>query len=310
MFLRATVLLVLVAAVQAGAEKREILATAARPPAESGLPWLEVYRGELDVMVAAHFPNVPDFTCESWCYESAVDFVAAHPLDGHRIEVRHRNRARPHVLIVTIVTPEPGAVEFVARAELDSERADPDAALPDNLLTPNMCWQLRKAPAFASAPDPYPEFVKRCFIFTDAGRTFLHNTTRRLIPCRAPDDAYNNPPWVQMYVGVWRPIPSVTEKSWADYSTDRYTIPVIGAVSRDGKHLTALGNGCAGMLCQAWHDCMHNNAQWLPADAPPAERTWRVKVYVMDNDPEALLKRLVQDFPAAKSLANTRVPAE
>jgi hypothetical protein len=112
-----------------------------------------------------------------------------------------------------------------------------------------------------------------------------------------------------MYVGVWQPIPQVTPASWSDYSPDRYTIPVIGAVSRDGKYLAALGNDSAGLMCQAWHDCMHNNPQWLPADAPPAARTWRVKVYVMENDPDALIARVNKDFPAAKSLAEKRVPS-
>ena len=48
----------------------------------------------------------------------------------------------------------------------------------------------------------------------------------------------------------------------------------------------------------------------LPRDAPPAERRWRVKVYVMPNDPEALLARVAEDFPSATELKDKRVPAE
>src|SRR5580765_6407370 len=72
-------------------------------------------------MVAAEFPNVPGFTCDSWCYESEVDFVDARPLNGGRLELRHRVKAQPHVLLVTTVTPEPGSVEIFARAEVDKE---------------------------------------------------------------------------------------------------------------------------------------------------------------------------------------------
>ena len=50
-------------------------------------------------------------------------------------------------------------------------------------------------------------------------------------------------------------------------------------------------------MCQAWHDCVHNNPRWLPTDAPPEKRVWRLKIYVMENDPEALRRRVAKDFP-------------
>jgi len=100
----------------------------------------------------------------------------------------------------------------------------------------------------------------------------------------------------------------VQGQGWAEYSTDRYTVPVIGTVSRDGKHLAALANGSADSLCNAWHDCLHNNPKWTPAEAPPAEQQWRLKVYVMPNDPEALLARVARDFPEAMRLQEGRVP--
>jgi hypothetical protein len=279
------------------AEYGKVIVTAVNPrPAK--LPTLGVWEYDGMTYVSATFPNLPDFTCDAWCYESALDFVDARPLDGGRIELRHRDRERPHVIIVTTVTPEPGAAELAARAELEKGAT---GALPDNVLTPNMCWQLKRAPAFASAPDPYPEFVKRCFIFTDKGRTFLDHTTRKKIPCRPADDPYNNPPWVQMYLVAGTPTPTVTPESWSDYSPDRYSVPVIGAVSRDGKYLAALANGSATLMAQAWHDCMHNNPPWLAANAPPTQRVWRVKVYAMKNDPGALLRRVERDFPGAVS---------
>ena len=260
--------------------------------------WLEISqsRGEKDPMVAAAFPNVPGLICDSWCYESELDFIEAKALAGGKLELRHRVRAQPQVLIVTTVSPEPGAVEFLARAELDRKRGD---ARPAELLTPNLCWQLKRAAAFRSRPEPYPEFIKRCFIFTDRGRTFLHQTRRRPIPVRPADHQYNNPPWVQMYVGTWQDIPQAGRNSWADYSPDRYTTRVIGTVSRDGKYLAALANDSASTMCQAWHDCLHNNARWQPAQAPPEKRVWRLKVYALENDPQALLARANRDFPRA-----------
>src|ERR1041385_1555701 len=130
------------------------LVTAANP-APQNLPTLSVWEDEKSggprklLMVAAQFPNVPDFTCDSWCYESEVDFIGARAIEGGRLELRHRVREQSHVVLVTTFTPEPGAVELVARAELDSQK-HPGEKLQTSLLTPNLCWQLRHATPFAS----------------------------------------------------------------------------------------------------------------------------------------------------------------
>jgi len=45
---------------------------------------------------------------------------------------------------------------------------------------------------------------------------------------------------------------------------------------------------------------MHNNPLWLPAKAPPERRVWWLRLYVMENDPDALMARVLKDFPNAK----------
>ena len=84
---------------------------------------------------------------------------------------------------------------------------------------------------------------------------------------------------------------------WGGTSAAHYTLPIIGAVSRDHRHLTAIASARATLLCQAWHDCMHNNPPWLPENGSVSERTWRVKIYTMKNDPEALKAKFYADFP-------------
>jgi hypothetical protein len=169
--------------------------------------------------------------------------------------------------------------------------------LPESAGLPNLCWQVRRAENFRSAPDPYPQFVERCFTYTEEGFTLLGDTVRNLIPCREADDYANTPPWVQMYAPQWAEIPEVGPTSWAAYSDDQFTHRIMGVVSRDGEWLAALASGNSTGMAQAWHDCIHNNAEWEPADAPLLERTWHVKMYAGPKDPEALVARVKEDFP-------------
>jgi hypothetical protein len=195
--------------------------------------------------------------------------------------------------VVTVATPEEGSVEVVATLEPEDKHRGIE---PEDYPGLNVCWQLRNAPGFASKPDPYPEFVKRCFLFTEKGRTFLHETERRKIPVQPPDHEYNNPPWVQMYLPVGAPEVKAGTRSWADYSPDRYTHQVIGAVSRDGRFVAAIANDTGSTMSQAWHDCMHNNAAWVQARSGSGKE-WRIRIYAMENDPVALIDRMKKDFP-------------
>jgi hypothetical protein len=269
--------------------------------------------------LAADFPEPKGCVLMLAMYEvEHMTFVGARPLEGGKIEIRHRSPPQPGVDIVTVATPEPGSVEVVARLEPSSSAGKKDAArvkITGELNSLNICFQLTHAAGFQSKPEPYPDFVKRCFIFTEKGRTFLHETQRQPDQRKPLEAKENNPPWIQRYLKVGRRIPdkSILEgKSWIADSDPtvalntayRFTVPVIGAISRDGKYLAATANGSATRMAQAWGDCVHNSPPWLPLVAPPEKRTWRVKAYVMKNDPKALLERVKRDFPELKSSAS------
>lgn len=300
-FVTAILVTAVVVSAAFAAEQSSMLVTADNPDPET-LPTLSVYQHDIELRVRAAFPNVPDFAFDSWCYESQVDCVGIRAIDGGRIELRHRDRNHPQTIYVTTITPMPGAVEFRAVPELAT---DSKGRLPRDLQTLNMCWQLKPAPNFASAPDPYPDFVKRCFIYTENGRTFLDKTERNPIPVRPTTDKENNPPWVQMYVGTWDRVPKASATSWAAYSSDQYVTTIIGTVSRDGKYLAAQVSDSANTMSQAWHDCTHNSATWSPAGAPPEDRVWRIVTYAMENDADALLARAAQDFPGLRGASPT-----
>jgi len=273
-------------------------------PSPKELPTFQAWQRGKETLVGITFPTIPDFTCDTWCYESAVDLRNIIALDKGRMKLIHNFQDYPYLNLITLITPEPGAVVFTAWIEKSKCSKLP---IPDKLIQPNMCWQLKRALGFSSAPDPYPEFIKRCFILTEDGLTFLNETNRKEIPVRESSDPVNNPPWVQNYIRNDHPLPKPDPNLWAAYSDNKFSISVLGAVSRDNKYLAAIANNSSITMCQAWHDCMHNNAQWLPKNAPVDQKIWQVKIYAMENNPEALIKRVETDFPHKDSITPDKV---
>lgn len=246
-------------------------------------------------LLRMEFPDVADFTCDAWMYESEMDFLGARDLGGGRLETRHRLHSAPEVLILSVVEPGLGSIEITARAvRADGSPAD----LPAGEPPPDLCLQLRKAPAFAAFPEPYASFMRRCFVFTRSGRTFL-DRTRRVPTTRFPaDDPVNHPPWVQVYLPEWVGPETRLPFPWAGVSPDRLTATVAGVVSRDASHLAAIACDSATSISQVWVDCLHNDPEWGRDSA--GQPVWRLKIYVMPNDPDALLRRVAEDFPLAR----------
>lgn len=293
-------------------------------------PWNDLPLPELGMRIVDGSPNdrtrinvwirMPQVTGYSnvfdlECYECPRDleYLGHRILESGVLELRHRRSSRPHILLVTELTPQPGKVQLVARLELDSEKGIDEIVLED-LPHLNMCPSLVRARGtfvlYAAYPNPFPEVINRCFIFTDKGRTFLNDTVRRNMPRYSDDDPFNNPPWIQVYRPVWEPVraPSVGDTAYNN-SSDRFTLPIIGAISLDKKHLIALANDSAHKVCQAWAPCLHNNPDWTPKDAAPSQRRWKINIYIMPNDPDMLLERVAMDLPRAFKLQENRVPA-
>jgi hypothetical protein len=282
----------LAAADAAGARPGREDLLAVTNPDPTRLASLRVWRTPKELLVEASIPSVPGFTCNSWCYEGGMEYESCRDLGDGRLELRHRLTATPEVLVVTTVTPGWDRVEFLARLVREDGR---DGPFPESPHAPNLCWQLKASPEFASMPESYPSFFARCFIFTEHGLTFLNNTTRRKIPAKPADAPENNPPWVQIFGPANEPPKRSEPGAWADYSTARFVHPVVGTVSRDRRHLVAIASPSAKSLCQAWHDCMHINSNWDTTD-----RTWRLTIYAMENDPTKLLEAVKRDFAVVR----------
>ncbi len=257
------------------------------------LSWENRVQGERTfTMAQIAIPAMDDFACEVWCYEMGDAGVGeGEMLDDGTLVLHHTMGG---VAVTTSLIPEPGAVRFRVEATGD----DPEAVR--RLRSVNACWQLHESEAFGNRGDFFEDFVSRCFIFTLRGLTVMGETNR------FPDtrwDRYtttperNDPPWVQVYVPIWRRHGGQPEAFWGA-STDRPIYSLIGCVSRDGKWLTAWGwPKCSG-LSQGWHDCLHANPDFSGCyDEPTNTTTCEGRLYFMANDPEALLTRYLADFP-------------
>ena len=124
---------------------REILNAHSLNPDPRRLPTLGVWERGEDLLVSARFPELLGFTCDSWCYEiSDIEFIGAGAFEGGIVEMEHRVGRDEHVFrFKTEVVPTPGTVEFIVKAVADPGNAE---SLPDKLPTPNICFQLRRAP--------------------------------------------------------------------------------------------------------------------------------------------------------------------
>jgi hypothetical protein len=157
------------------------------------------------------------------------------------------------------------------------------------------CMQHWESPAFRRR-GPLTEFAERAFICTMRGPVSLLDTPRGNQKAFGADSPWNNPPGTQWYV---HPSAQHPGDIWG-FGTcgDRPVIGLIGAVSRDGKWLTAIGRPYNLNIGQGWHDCLHCGAhtRWYLDEAAATIRQ-RTMLYVMPNDKEALLRARLADFP-------------
>jgi len=256
------------------------------------LSWENRVQGERTfTMAQIAIPAMDDFACEIWCYEMGDGAGEGELLDDGTLVLHHTMGG---VAVTTSLIPEPGALRFRVEATGD----DPEAVR--RFRSVNACWQLHASEGFGNRGDFFEDFVSRCFIFTLRGLTPMGETNR------FPDTRWerytttperNDPPWVQVYVPVWRRHPGQPEAFWGS-STDRPIYSLIGCVSRDGTWLTAWGWPTCSGLSQGWHDCLHATPDFSGChDEATNTTTCEGRLYFMANDPEALLARYLADFP-------------
>jgi hypothetical protein len=239
-------------------------------------------------MVNIELPGIPNSANAIWCYEDAFAQGQGEPQADGSLVLRHK---RPDgAEATTHFIPREGVVEFHVRI------TGPTPEVVKSVGGVNPCWQLRKSEAFGNRGNFPEDFVARCFIFTERGFTLLKDTKRFPDTRKPADDKYNTPPWVQVYVPLWRKHPGQPQAFWGN-STDRFAYSLIGVVSHDGQWLAAIGCRKSRTLAQGWHDCLHPNPDFTADyDAAKNETNWLGRLYFLPNDPAALLARYQRDF--------------
>lgn len=127
------------------------------------------------------------------------------------------------------------------------------------------------------------EYPRRCFIFTQSGLTML-DKTRRTVEARYRGGQVYVPAGVNRLDVNPRPL-----------SPDVPVNGLIGCVSADGKLLLANAWDHTQELFQGVIVCIHNDPR-IGGLGPRETKKLHGKLYILDNDPDALLARYRRDF--------------
>jgi len=179
---------------------------------------------------------------------------------------------------------EPGADEIHLTYYVKNHRSE-----PLHFVMPNMCLMLRYSPAFNRRHD-----LDELFMVFDGKYQSLARTTPT--PAEMGRD-----PWLLILTPQGKdsfPGPKVTSTWWlVDQVADEN---LMAAESVDGKHLCGYtwDKPAQTLMCNCGNPCLHTGPGPVEELAPGAAHTWRGKIYLIENDPEALLARYRSDQAA------------
>lgn len=128
------------------------------------------------------------------------------------------------------------------------------------------------------------DYMRRCFLYTDRGRVMLDQTRR------TEEARYRGG---QVYVPAGIDLDDVNPRP---LSPDVPVIGLIGCVSADGKLLLATAWDHTQELFQGVIVCIHNDFR-IGGMKPGETKKLHGKLYLVPNDPAALLARYQRDFP-------------
>jgi hypothetical protein len=127
-------------------------------------------------------------------------------------------------------------------------------------------------------------YTGKSFVFTERGLTRLDQLARTTNA---------------LYLGGQVYLPKHTKPEHANprpLCEDRITNGLIGCISGDGKHILAAASSTTHELFEGVYVCLHSDP-YIGGLAAGETRTVTSRLYLLPNDPDALLKRYQRDFP-------------
>jgi hypothetical protein len=225
--------------------------------------------------------------CELWCYEAGSFQYGKGSKSGDGSVVFIHTSGK--MTATTRFTPS-----GESRVSMDVSVQGPIEELK-KVVYMGPCMQLWHSEKF-KREDSLVDFARRCFLYTMRGPVGMLDTARGPMKGFKPDGPENNPPYTQWYVPIGRVHPG---DIWAfGASGDRPLYGIVGAVSRDGRWVAAIGCAHTRTLGQGWHDCIHYVPEMQAyLDERKGQLLQRTTLYVMPNDKRRLLENFQQDFP-------------
>ena len=190
--------------------------------------------------------------------------------------LRFRTTVEPAVEVLHDVRARTDEVEF--QFELKNQGAQP---IDLEWFQP-ACIRVERFTGLEQA-----NYISRSFIFTERGPTTMDKTRR------SEDALY---PGGQVYVPKEINPEDVNPRP---ISPDRPVNGLIGCVSGDGTQLLATAWDSTHELFQGVYVCLHSDPH-VGGLAAGETRTIRGKLYLLKNEPGALLERYRRDFPASR----------
>jgi hypothetical protein len=232
--------------------------------------------------------RLPGGQLEIWYLEAFLR-PGAHDRDWGQTTLRHRTElltATPDGSELRFRTRLEPAVEILHEVVVTGDGLDlhflltnaGTNALPIQWFQP-ACIRLA---AFTGAGQS--NYIGRSFVFTAQGQTRL-DQIRRTEEARYRGGQVYLPPWTELADANPRPV-----------SPDRLTNGLIGCVSADDRWLLATASDQTHELFEGVYVCLHSDP--LIGGLNPGEsKRIRQKIYLLPNDPVALIRRYQLDFP-------------
>lgn len=229
-------------------------------------------------------PNIPGEFVEIWYLEAFCRSGSTHqPWDKTTIPhktrlieanpqfIRLRTLVEPSVVLDHVIRPKHDEVDFQLEA-----RNEGGAFVDIQWFQP--CMRVNR---FTGASQQ--TYIEKSFIFTQDGLQFLDKLPR------TEEAIYRGG---QVYVPPGIPLEDVNPRP---ISAIKPSNPLIGCISADGKKILATAWDQTQELFQGVIVCLHNDPRLGGLKSKETKKI-RGKVYILENNPELLLRRYKADF--------------